>query len=110
MLIESIGYTAMLVDYIAKLTHRDLANIASAIGEAGIARLVHNAPMNRHLPILRIANEVMHDYGITCRYADLTAEVDKSFSASAIESVQSVATHKGQYASVLYSLLRGTSN
>lgn len=110
MLIESIGYTAMLVDYVAKITHRDLADIANAIGEAGIARLAHNAPMNRHLPILRIANEVIHDYGITCQYPDLTAEADKAFSASAIESVQATATHKSQYASLLYSWLCSTSN
>ena len=100
----------MLVDYIAKLTHRDLADIANAIGEAGIARLAHNAPMNRHLPILRIANEVMHDYEITCLYLDLTMEPDESFSARAMESVQATATHKSQYASLLYSWLCSTSN
>lgn len=34
MLIESIGYTAMLVDYIARTTHLPVAVIAKTIGEA----------------------------------------------------------------------------
>ena len=35
MLIESIGYTAMLVDYIARATHLPVAVIAETIGEVG---------------------------------------------------------------------------
>ena len=107
MLIESIGYTAMLVDYIARATHLPVAVIAETIGEAGIFRLAHNAPMNRHLPITQIAREVMSDYGIACKGPDFTAIPDETFSEAAIFEVQSATSQKNMYASVLYELLSG---
>ena len=110
MLVESIGYTAMLVDYIAKLTNRDLADIANAIGEAGIARLAHNAPMNRHLPILRIANEVMSDYEIFCHNPDLSVLPDTSFSKQTIIHIHATTSHKTQYATCLFRFLCQTSS
>lgn len=107
MLIESIGYTAMLVDYIARATHLPVAVIAETIGEAGIFRLAHNSPMNRHLPITQIAREVMSDYGISCKTPDLTIVPDEAVSATAISNVQAITSQKSLYASVLFELLSG---
>ena len=105
MLIESIGYTAMLVDYIARATHLPVAVIAETIGETGIFRLAHNAPMNRHLPITQIASEVMSDYGISYKTPDLTIISSEAVSATAISNVQAITSQKSLYASVLFELL-----
>ena len=104
MLIESIGYTAMLVDYIARATHLPVAVIAKTIGEAGIFRLAHNAPMNRHLPITQIACEVMSDYGISCKSPDFTVIPDETVSATVIFEVQAITSKKSLFASFLYEL------
>lgn len=108
MLIESIGYTAMLVDYIARATHRDLAAITQAIGADGISRLAHNAPMNRHLPLQRIACEVMADYGIVCKDPDFSVMPDDTLRNIVITQVQTATQQKNMYASMLYDLLRNT--
>lgn len=105
MLIESIGYTAMLVEYISRATHQPMAVIAETIGEAGIFRLAHNAPMNRHLPITQIASEVMFDYGISYQSPDFTILPDEDISSAMISKVQTITSQKNRYASVLYELL-----
>lgn len=105
MLIESIGYTAMLVDYIARATHLPVAVIAETIGEAGIFRLAHNAPMNRHLPITQISSEVMSDYSISCKSPDFTVIPNTAISEAIISEVQSTTSQESMYASVLYKLL-----
>lgn len=110
MLIESIGYTAMLVDYIARATHLPVAVIAETIGEAGIFRLAHNAPMNRHLPITQIAREVMSDYGSSYQTPDFAILPDESVSSTMISKVQAVTSLKNQYTSVLYELLIGRNS
>lgn len=107
MLIESIGYTAMLLEYISRATHLPVAVIAKIIGEAGTSRLAHNAPMNRHLPITQIAREVMSDYGISCKTPDLTIVPNEAVSATAVSNVQAITSQKNMYASVLYELLSG---
>ena len=107
MLIESIGYTAMLVEYISRATHQHMAFITETIGEAGIFRLAHNAPMNRHLPITQIASEVISDYGISCKVPDFTVIPDEYVSATVISEVQAITSQKNLYASVLYELLSG---
>lgn len=107
MLIESIGYTAMLVDYIARATHLPVAVIAETIGEAGIFRLAHNAPMNRHLPITQIFSEVMSDYGISCKAPDFAVMPDEAVSATVISEVQAITSQKNLYTTVLYKLLSG---
>lgn len=107
MLIESIGYTAMLVEYISRATHLPVAVIAKTIGKAGIFRLAHNAPMNRHLPMTQIASEVMSDYGISCKIPDFTIIPDESVSATVISEVQAITLQKSLYASVLFELLSG---
>lgn len=110
MLIESIGYTAMLVDYIARATHLPVAVIAETIGEAGIFRLAHNAPMNRHLPIMQNASEVMSDYGISYKTPDHTIIPNEAVSAKAISNVRAITSQKSLYASVLYELLTGRNS
>ena len=107
MLIESIGYTAMLVEYISRVAGLPVAVIAKTIGETGIFRLAHNAPMNRHLPLVQISHEVMSDYGISCKDPDYTVIPNETFSAAAISEVQSATSQKNMYASVLYELLSG---
>lgn len=110
MLIESIGYTAMLVDYIGRATHLPVAVIAETIGEAGIFRLAHNAPMNRHLPITQIAREVMSDYEISYQSPDFTILPDEAVSSTMISKVQAITSQKSLYASVLYELLIGRNS
>lgn len=110
MLIESIGYTAMLVEYISRVTHQTMAVITETIGETGIFRLVHNAPMNRHLPIAQIAREVMSDYGISCKSPDFAVIPDEDVSAIVISEVQAITSQKSLYASVLYELLIGRNS
>ena len=105
MLIESIGYTAMLVDFIARTTHLPVAVIAETIGEAGIFRLAHNAPMNRHLPITQISSEGMSDYSISCKSPDFTVMPDEDVSAIVISEVQAITSQKNLYTSALYELL-----
>ena len=105
MLIESIGYTAMLVDYIARATHLPVAVIAETIGEVGIFRLSHNAPMNRHLPITQISSEVISDYSISCKSPNFTVRPDEAVSATVISEVQDITSQKNLYTSVLYELL-----
>lgn len=105
MLIESIGYTAMLVEYISRATHLPVAVIAKTIGEAGIFRLAHNAPMNCHLPITQISSEVMSDYSISCKSPDFTVIPNAAISEALISEVQSTTSQKSMYASVLYKLL-----
>lgn len=107
MLIESIGYTAMLVEYISRVADLPVAVIAKTIGEAGIFRLAHNAPMNRHLPITQIASEVMSDYGIFYKTPELAIVPNEAVSATAISNVQAITSQKSLYASVLYELLSG---
>ena len=105
MLIESIGYTAMLVEYISRVASLPVAVIAKTIGDAGIFRLAHNAPMNRHLPITQIASEVMSDYSISCKSPNFTVRPDEAVSATVISEVQAITSQKNLYTSVLYELL-----
>ena len=105
MLIESIGYTAMLVDFVARAAHQPIADITETIGETGIFRLAHNAPMNRHLPITQIAREVMSDYGISCITPDFSIMPNQEFSEIIMIKVQAETSQKNRYACVLYDLL-----
>ena len=105
MLIESIGYTAMLVEYISRVASLPVAVIAKTIGDAGIFRLAHNAPMNRHLPITQIASEVMSDYSISCKSPDFAVMPDETVSATVISEVQAITSQKNLYTYVLYELL-----
>lgn len=105
MLIGRIGYAAMLVEYISWSTHHPMAIITKSMGEAGIFRLAHNAPMNRRLPITRIAWEVISDYGISCKALNFAVIPDEVVSATVISEVQAISSQKSLYASVLYELL-----
>ena len=77
------------------------------MGEAGIFRLAHNAPMNRHLPMTQIASQVMSDYEISCKSPDFTIIPDKAVSATVNSKVQKATSQENLYASVLYKLLSG---
>lgn len=59
MFLESIGYTAILIKYVARQTGRSISDITSTLGLTQVFNLCHNAPMNRLLPIERIAREVL---------------------------------------------------
>lgn len=107
MLIGRIGYAAMLVEYISWSTHHPMAIITKSMGEAGIFRLAHNAPMNRHLPMTQIASQVMSDYEISCKSPDFTIIPDKAVSATVNSKVQKATSQENLYASVLYKLLSG---
>ena len=50
MFLESIGYTAMLIEYVARQTGCSVSDIATVLGRTKIFNLCHNAPMNRLLP------------------------------------------------------------
>lgn len=64
MQLESIGYMAILLEYIAQGLNCTMREVAEGIGEKGVERLCHNAPMNSLLPINKIADEVIYDYSL----------------------------------------------
>lgn len=105
MFLESIEYTATLIDYVARQVNRSIPDVASVIGEQKIFNLCHNAPMNRHLPMSRIAKEVIHDNDLPGqRWAEGVVE-DPSFGRRMAARVASKESDKHHYASVLYELL-----
>lgn len=105
MLLESIAYTASLLDYIRQETGLAVSEVAKRIGHAGIERLCHNAAMNKHLPESRIAHEVEYDYLSIIRVNGKTAQWNEVFGHDLMQSVEASGVDQYQYAHQLYELL-----
>lgn len=106
MYIESIGYLAMLLEYIASTTGNSVKSVAEKIGEDGIARLCHNAPMNRLLPIKKISQEVIHDYEIPGTDLKMAIKNDM-FGDICMGAVKERTSDKKQFVHVFYEMITG---
>lgn len=104
-MLESISFTATLIHYVAQMTGRTVADTAAAIGRYNIARLCHNAPMNRILPLAQIAREVIYDNALFRFGFDAPAEPDYSFGESIANTIGREVADKHRYADRLYELL-----
>lgn len=105
MLLESIAYTASLVDYISQETGLSVDNVTKRIGQSGIERLCHNAAMNKHLPESRIAHEVEADYLSIIQVRGASAQWDTAFGHELMRTVEVSSTDRHKYAQRLYELL-----
>ena len=61
MHILEVEYTAELIKSVAILTGKTTGEVVIQIGAEGVARLMHNAPMNQLLQYGRIVGEIIHD-------------------------------------------------
>lgn len=105
MFLESIGYTATLIDYVARQTGRSVSDIASTLGITKVFNLCHNAPMNRLLPIERIAMEVISDnYLSSVRQSD-DLVVDTEYGEHITELVNAATNDRREYVDILFGLL-----
>lgn len=105
MFLESIGYTATLIDYVARQTGRAVSDIASTLGITKVFNLCHNAPMNRLLPIERIAMEVISDnYLSSVRWSD-DLVVDTEYGEHITELVNAATNDRRKYVDILFGLL-----
>lgn len=105
MLLESIAYTASLVDYISQEIRCSVGEVTERIGPSGIARLCHNAPMNKHLPESRIAHEVECDYLSIIQIGGNSAIWNEVFGLDLMGAVKESCTNHHQYAHRLFELL-----
>lgn len=78
MMKSSMAYTATLLKYVSDLTGLKLDAVVSQLGVDAIGRLIHNAPMNRLLPIRKIATEIIQYYYLPQRMLSF-AEPDEAF-------------------------------
>lgn len=105
MFLESIEYTATLIDYISRQIDLPVASVATTLGEKNISNLCHNAPMNRLLPISQIAREVISDNYLTSKsWQDSNVE-NLTFGKDIAALVDSKTPDKHKYVAVLYGLL-----
>ena len=107
MLETAIAYTATLLKYVANITGNELRMVADVVGETGISRLIHNAPMNQLLPLAKIAGEVIHDYDL--QTADrFPAEPDTDFGKTAAQQTVAQTETKWEYGACLLAVLTKT--
>lgn len=105
MFLESIGYTATLIEYVARQTGLSVSEIASTLGITKVFNLCHNAPMNRLLPIEKIAREVAFDNYLFPKFLGDSILVNYEY-GSRIEKLVGAATQdKHKYVDELYALL-----
>ena len=108
MFLESIGYTATLIEYVARLTRRSVSEVTTTIGFRRVFDLCHNAPMNRLLPIDRIAMEVISDNYLSAVSWSDGMTVDQEYGKQIAESVGVATQDKHKYVDELYNLLIGS--
>lgn len=111
MHILEIEYTAELVKSVALIANRTVSATAQQIGASGIARLVHNAPMNRLLPYEKIVSEILHDHDffVTIDRCQNHMAPDRGYGHYISALVAIKAKSHSEYSDVLYELLTGTT-
>lgn len=107
MFLESIGYTATLIDYVARQTGRSVSDITTTLGLTQVFDLCHNAPMNRLLPIKQIAREVIIDNYLTSSSSSDDLIADEEYGMRIAELVGAATQDKHKYVDELYGLLIG---
>lgn len=105
---ECICYALMIIDYMCQLTGMSQAHIARKMGEKNLEELVYMAPMYRHLPIDRMAKELLWTFEISyCRqyhHAEAHPDIGNDISLQVISNEP----NKLRYATALYQLLVGS--
>lgn len=107
MFLESIGYTATLIDYVARQTGRSVHDITMTLGLTQVFDLCHNAPMNRLLPIKQIAREVIIDNYLSSSSSSGDLIADEEYGMRIAELVCAATQDKHKYVDELYGLLIG---
>ena len=107
MFLESIGYTATLIEYVARQTGRSISDITSTLGITQVFNLCHNAPMNRLLPLKRIAMEVISDDYLSAVSWSDGLVADQEYGKKITELVGTATQDKHKYVDELYSMLIG---
>lgn len=105
MFIESIGYTATLIDYVAQLTEQPIPEVVSRIGVKHLTRIIYNAPMNQCLPILKIAKEVIYDCDNLYCKPSAQAVPNEAYGNQIMLQVKNRTLNKNKYAQILFDLL-----
>lgn len=105
MFLESIEYTATLIEYVARQVGLPISNVASILGKTKIFNLCHNAPMNRLLPIEKIAKEVVFDNYLPCNNWVYSLVVHYEYGSRIAKKVGTVTDDKYEYVDELYNLL-----
>ena len=110
MHILEVEYTAALVKSVAILTGKTTREVTAQIGAKGVARLMHNAPMNQLLQYGRIVGEIIHDYDFHAakEYDKSALEPDRGYGyyISALVAVRTQDHHA--FPEILYNILTET--
>lgn len=106
MFLDSIEYTATLIELVSRQTCMTVAAVTKKIGKERIYNLCHNAPMNRVLPIKRIGMEVISDNFIPVGSLETLVEPDWSFGKSIGAKVFQMTDDQKKYVDVLFALLQ----
>ena len=108
MFLESIEYTATLIEYVARQTSHSVAYVANTLGYIRVYNLCHNAPMNRLLPIKKIGMEVISDnYLPSSSFSDVLSP-NIQYGAEIARYVAALANDKKEYVDKLFMLLTGS--
>lgn len=105
MFLESIGYTAMLIEYVARQTGCSVSDIATVLGRTKIFNLCHNAPMNRLLPIKQIAREIIIDNYLNAPEWSDVLVANERYGAKIEKLVDATTDDKREYTNELFDLL-----
>lgn len=105
MFLESIGYTATLIEYVARQTGRSAPDIATVLGLTKIFNLCHNAPMNRLLPIKQIAREIIIDNYLNATEWSDELMANERYGVKIEKLVAATTDDKHEYANALFDLL-----
>ena len=107
MFLESIEYTATLIEYVARQTGQSVSYVTNTLGYTRVYNLCHNAPMNRLLPIKKIGMEVISDnYLPSSSFSDALSP-NIQYGAEIARQVAALANDKRQYVDKLFLILTG---
>lgn len=107
MHILEVEYTAELIKSVAILTGKTTGEVVMQIGAEGVARLMHNAPMNQLLQYGRIVGEIIHDYDFHAsrEYEKSSLEPDRGYGYY-VSALVAARTHDHHaFPQILYNLL-----
>lgn len=105
MFLESIEYTATLIEYVARQTGCSVSYIANTLGYIRVYNLCHNAPMNRLLPIKKIGMEVISDNYLPPNSFSDALSVDFQYGAEVARQVATLTNDKKEYVDKLFVIL-----
>lgn len=107
MFLESIEYTATLIEYVSRQTGCSVANVVNTLGYTRVYNLCHNAPMNRLLPIKKIGMEVISDNYLPSNSFSDALSADFQYGEDITRRVATLTSDKKEYVNKLFMLLTG---